>query len=150
MRMYLAAASALCFFILSKATRQAIGTEAVSSPRKNIRKLPLETMINIPKSVEITSIQNSPSFFRASFLSQGSAIISTITVPALRITFMTLAIAEATYIPPKASAGSDSKAIRTGRTAIRPTVIPKRMLCLSSRRCKKKSPKNTTNKIHTR
>ena len=54
-RMYLAAPSALFFFHLSIATRQAIGTDAVSSPRKNSRKLPLDIMMNIPSSVEMTS-----------------------------------------------------------------------------------------------
>ena len=54
-RMYLAAPSAEFFLYLSKATRQAIGTEAVSSPRKNMRKLPLEVIIYIPSSVESTS-----------------------------------------------------------------------------------------------
>ena len=50
-RMYLAAPSALFFLYLSRATRQAIGTEAVSSPRKNSRKLPLDVMMNIPNKV---------------------------------------------------------------------------------------------------
>ena len=43
------------FFHLSIATRQAIGTEAVSNPRKNSRNEPLLTMINIPSSVESIS-----------------------------------------------------------------------------------------------
>ena len=51
MRMYLAAASALSFLRLSKATRQARGTEAISSPRKNMRNEPLLSIINIPRRV---------------------------------------------------------------------------------------------------
>ena len=56
MRMYLAAASAESFLCLSKATRQAIGTEAISRPRKNIRKLPEESIMYMPRSVESNSM----------------------------------------------------------------------------------------------
>ena len=54
--MYLAAASAEFFLYLSRATRHAIGTLAISSPRKNIRKCPLEIIMNIPSSVERMSM----------------------------------------------------------------------------------------------
>lgn len=54
--MNLAAASAEFLRYISKATAHAKGTEAISSPRKNIRKFPALIMANIPRSVETMSI----------------------------------------------------------------------------------------------
>ena len=51
-RIYFAPASAEWCLYLSKATRQAIGTEASSSPMKNSRKCPAEIMKYMPSSVE--------------------------------------------------------------------------------------------------
>ena len=62
-RMYLAAASALSFLFLSKATIQARGTEAISRPRKNMRNEPEDIIMYIPRSVESISIKNSPAYF---------------------------------------------------------------------------------------
>ena len=50
--MYLAPASAELCLYLSKATKAAIGTEAVSSPIKNSKKLPEEIIKYIPNKVE--------------------------------------------------------------------------------------------------
>ena len=53
--MYLAPASAELWRYLSKAIRQAIGIDASSIPRKNIRKLPALIMKYMPGSVERVS-----------------------------------------------------------------------------------------------
>ena len=55
-RMNLAAASAELLRHLSSATMHAIGTLAISSPRKNIRKSPALTIMNIPRRVEMVSM----------------------------------------------------------------------------------------------
>ena len=54
--MNLAAPSADSFLNLSNATRQAIGTDAISRPRKNMRKCPEEIIMYIPSKVEMMSI----------------------------------------------------------------------------------------------
>ena len=56
-----------------------------------------------------------------------------------------------TYMPPKASVGSDRKAMRTGSTSINPMVTPpKTSWSLPLLREKKKSMKKTTNRMQTR
>ena len=50
----LAAPSAEFWRNLSKATRHAIGTEAISRPRKNMRKCPDDIIMYIPSNVEAT------------------------------------------------------------------------------------------------
>ena len=55
LRMYFAPASAELCLYLSNATRQAMGTEASSSPMKNIRKCPALTMKSMPSNVERVS-----------------------------------------------------------------------------------------------
>ena len=50
--MNLAAASADSLRYLLRATIHAIGTEAISSPRKNIRKCPADIITYIPRRVE--------------------------------------------------------------------------------------------------
>ena len=59
-RMYLAAPSALFLRFLSKATMQAMGTEAISRPRKNMRNEPEDIIMYMPRSVESTSMKYSP------------------------------------------------------------------------------------------
>ena len=100
-RMYLAAASALFFFNLSKATIHARGTEAISRPRKNIRNEPEDIIMYIPRSVLNINIKNSPQYLLFDDLqfticlppsNHVRDMMTTMSVPAVRMIFITLTI----------------------------------------------------------
>ena len=92
---HLAAPSALFFFCLSKATIHARGTDAISRPRKNMRKEPDDIIVYMPNNVLKTNMKNSPAFFL--FVSSHVCdIITTMRVPMVRIIFITFTICEVT------------------------------------------------------